>query len=286
MPGMSTANWEEIAQGPYYISGTSVSLGTGSRVWTITLSDIGDGSTGRRGIQTGDTVRAIAIDNGSLLEGLVTANDATTVTVNVLTSSGGGGPFSNWLIIINPAPNAIRTSNIATNATYYPIFVDAANASPTPEQVHTDADYNYNPSTNVLVSPTMQSRFQNTTAACLSSSGDADVTVDASIYNMARIVLTTSTTTRNINIVNLTQGRIVELFVTNTHTAGKIFNITVNTTGTAGSTSNVYLTKKGAALGAVRSDGLNVATLAANTGYAYVRVANITGSLPADGVVG
>ena len=287
VPGMSSANWEQIAQGPYYISNSSHSFTAGSKLFAINVSDIGDGAVSKRNIQLGDTIRAIEpVTTGGRLEGVVTAVGTTDITVNCTVASGGGGPYTTWLITHIPAGQTVKTVTWSTPAgTYYPPFVDANNAALEAELLYTDADYNYNPSTNTLVAGTMQAKFQNPTGATYSGSGDADVTIDAAVYDMARVTFTTSATTRNINIVNLTQGRRIEIFVHNSHTATKIFNLTANTAGTTGTTGNVYLTKKGAALGAVRSDGLSAATLAASTGYAYVVLANITGSLPCDGVI-
>jgi len=48
------------------------------------------------------------------------------------------------------AAASASTQTITTNALHYPIFVDADNATPAAEKLGTDANYNFNPSTNRL----------------------------------------------------------------------------------------------------------------------------------------
>jgi hypothetical protein len=128
----------------------------------------------------------------------------------------------------------------------------------------------------------LTAEFRVQSAATYSpSAADTDFTVDASTYNIASIVFNGTTTTRTINISNMTQGRFLHLFVTKQDANAKTFNIAVSTTASGHSTANLYLTKKGTANGAVRSDGASVASLAASNGFVYMFICNISGSLPA-----
>jgi hypothetical protein len=71
------------------------------------------------------------------------------------------------------------------------------------------------------------------------------------------------------------------MFITKSDANAKAFSVTVSTTGSGGTTGNIYISKKGAAIGAVRANGATVATLSASGGMVYMYIVNISGSLPA-----
>jgi hypothetical protein len=98
---------------------------------------------------------------------------------------------------------------------------------------------------------------------------------------MANINFSGTTTARTINISNMTQGRYLHLWVTKTDANTKAFSVAVSTTAASHSTANLYVSKKGAAIGAVRANGTTIATLSASGGMVYMLIMNPAGSMPA-----
>lgn len=63
----------------------------------------------------------------------------------------------------NTVPTNINTRGIQTNASYFPTFVDANNATNASETVHTHANYSFNPSTGALSATSFSGTANNAT---------------------------------------------------------------------------------------------------------------------------
>lgn len=63
----------------------------------------------------------------------------------------------------NTVPTNINTRGIQTNASYFPTFVDANNATAASETVHTHANYSFNPSTGALSATSFSGTANNAT---------------------------------------------------------------------------------------------------------------------------
>jgi hypothetical protein len=284
MPGANLSLWDQIAQGPYFFSNTSITIGAGLHTFTLNLSDIGDGSLAIRGIDPGDEVRIINSLTGAYMYCTVTSVSGATLNVAAYATSGSGTSTS-WIIVHIPSSVMFKPSSVATNSSFFPVFAGSNNATPASTRVHTDAGISYNPSTNQLDVQIVDARVEYAVAANFApASADADFTVDAALYNQALINFTGTTTARTILISNLTQGRHLHLWVNKTDANTKAFSVSVSTTAAGHSTANILVSKKGAAIGAVRSNGATIATLAASGGMVYMFISNISGSMPAYGI--
>lgn len=103
------------------------------------------------------------------------------------------------------------------------------------------------------------------------STTDADATVDASLYEYYAYVQSASTTTRSINISNLTAGKKIVLYLRNTNAGSKIINILASATASGFAAVNM---SKGDAGGT----SIQNVTLVASTGTAVVTVFNANGT--------
>lgn len=132
--------------------------------------------------------------------------DSSGLTYNAFTNTltlGAAGVGT-----LNGIATQIQTISTATNANFYPTFVDNNNATATGEIVYTDAGISYNPSTNVLSTTVTIAQQVNTVATgtagtyyvtfVLDNNGGATaetVFTDAGIsYNPATNILTTTVT--------------------------------------------------------------------------------------------
>jgi hypothetical protein len=109
---------------------------------------------------------------------------------------------------LNGVATQVQTISTATNASFFPTFVDSNNGSATGETVYTDAGISYNPSTNLLsttvtIAQTVNTVAQGTTGTYYvtfvqDNNGSAtaeSVFTDAGIsYNPATNILTTTVT--------------------------------------------------------------------------------------------
>jgi hypothetical protein len=77
------------------------------------------------------------------------ASFATTATSASFASTATSASFATTATLATTATSA-STQTISTSALHYPVFVDADNASPAAEKLGTDANINFNPSTNRL----------------------------------------------------------------------------------------------------------------------------------------
>jgi len=105
-----------------------------------------------------------------------------------------------------------------------------------------------------------------------SSTSDADATVDSATTSYYAYVQSASSSTRTINISNLTAGRMIQIYLRNTNSSTKQINITASTTTTGFSAVNL---SKGDAGGTSQTS----VTLSANTGTAVVTVFNANGTI-------
>lgn len=92
--------------------------------------------------------------------------DSSGLTYNALTNTltlgAGVGTLSG-------AATQVQTISTATNATFYPTFVDANNGTATAETVYTDAGISYNPSTNVLSTTVTVAQQVNTVQSAVNA---------------------------------------------------------------------------------------------------------------------
>jgi hypothetical protein len=112
--------------------------------------------------------------------------------------------------------------------------------------------------------------INGSTVGNASSTTDADATVDASTTSLYAYVQSATSTTRTINISNLTSGRMIELYLRNTNAVAKVINIAASTTTTGFAGVNL---SKGDAGGTSQTS----ITLAATSGTAVVIVFNANG---------
>lgn len=132
--------------------------------------------------------------------------DSSGLTYNALTNTltlGAAG-----IGTLNGVATQVQTISTATNASFFPTFVDSNNGSATGETVYTDAGISYNPSTNLLsttvtIAQTVNTVSQATTGTyyptfVLDNNGSAtaeSVFTDAGLsYNPATNILTTTVT--------------------------------------------------------------------------------------------
>jgi hypothetical protein len=132
--------------------------------------------------------------------------DSSGLTYNAFTNTltlGAAGVGT-----LNGIATQVQTISTATNANFYPTFVDNNNGTATGEIVYTDAGLSYNPSTNLLsttvtIAQTVNTVSQATTGTyyptfVLDNNGSAtaeSVFTDAGLsYNPATNILTTTVT--------------------------------------------------------------------------------------------
>jgi hypothetical protein len=145
--------------GDLTVTGGDVLLGSTGTATTIkTLATTGT-SSGSLTISTGDTTTSgnsgnitIDVGNGATSDGTIAIGNtyASAITIGragVTTTIDG--TLSATVSNATSADTA-KTVSTATNASFYPVFVDANNGTATAEALYTDAGLVYNPSTNKL----------------------------------------------------------------------------------------------------------------------------------------
>jgi hypothetical protein len=105
-----------------------------------------------------------------------------------------------------------------------------------------------------------------------STSTDADTIFDAGAFPLYAYTQSASSTTRTINISNLTSGRMVKIYLRNTNAVAKQINIAASTTNSGWAAVNL---SKGDAGGTSQTS----VTLAATSGTAVVTVFNANGTI-------
>jgi hypothetical protein len=113
---------------------------------------------------------------GALTIGSIVFGDATTQTTSANTtpvntfaqaafnSANAGVTLATAAYAqANTVPTNINTRGIQTNASYFPTFVDANNATNASETVHTHANYSFNPSTGALSATSFTGTANNST---------------------------------------------------------------------------------------------------------------------------
>ena len=106
-----------------------------------------------------------------------------TITSEVISGSTGtfdgsitGNAASATSATSATSADTVKTISTATNASFYPTFVDANNGTATSEALYTDAGIAYNPSTNTLTATTFSGAL----------SGNASTASSAAIWTTAR----------------------------------------------------------------------------------------------------
>jgi hypothetical protein len=123
--------------------------------------------------------------------------DSTGLTYNALTNTLTLGAS---LGTLSGAATQVQTIATATNATFYPTFVDSNNVSAAAETVYTDAGISYNPSTNLLTTTvsngggyerngTLATNVFNPTAATVYYGGGAATTAASTTAASRRVYI-------------------------------------------------------------------------------------------------
>lgn len=160
--------------------------------------------------------------------------------------------------------NQVNTAQIATNAVFYPTFVDANNGAPVFESVYTDGNYTYNPSTNELRADVIN----NGSGGSVAITSDANLTVDASLTQSIYWVAA-FTATRSLIINNITQGRQVRAYIRNTNATQRHIAFSGSTTTSGHSALNMAISAGGAQA--------TVQPIAASNGTMFPIIENIGG---------
>ncbi len=246
------------------INGVPITASSAATASTITVVDNSAGA--------GNFFPLFVTNSGSVIPGLdqqYTYNPiSNTLTATNITASGGLFGTSSWSTRSVTASRAqtLETINIATNATHYPTFVDAANGSATAELVYTDADYTYNPSTNEFRAGIINNQATNT----FSVTADANLTIDASLTQSVWWVAS-FTATRSLIVNNITTGRQVRVYIRNSNATQRqiIFSGSTTTTGHAG--LNMAISAGGASA--------IIQNIAANNGTMLAHIENFGGNI-------
>jgi hypothetical protein len=156
---------------------------------------------------------------------------ATTITGSLL-GTASFAVTSSRAINANTASRAVQveTVAIATNANFFPTFVDANNGSAGIETLNTDGTYIYNPSTNEL----RADLINNNTGGSKTSTADGNLTIDASL-TQSMYWVASFTATRSLVVNNISQGRQVRVYIRNTNATQRqiIFSGSTTTSGHA-----------------------------------------------------
>ena len=133
-----------------------------------------DGTTGTQGIET-DSGLTYNPSTGVLTSTTFTGALTGNVTGNCTGSSGsctGNAATSSSCTGNAASADTVDTTATSTDATYYLTFVDSNNSTATAETVNTDANLQYNPSTDTLTTTSFSGTLSgNVSGNCTGSSG-------------------------------------------------------------------------------------------------------------------
>ena len=172
---------------------TSVTGGTGTTAFSLLSADTSGSasgavllSSGEAASSTAGTVKVDTGNNGTPGSGGANVSIGTTNASSVTIGRSGitttiAGTLSATVSNATSA-DTVKTVSTATNATFYPIFVDANNGTATSESLYTDGGFIYNPSTNNL---SIGGNF---------AVNGGDITTNLTTFNL----VTTGVTTLNI----------------------------------------------------------------------------------------
>jgi hypothetical protein len=194
--------------------------------------------------------RSARVDSSTFTYNATT--DTLTVTASSANTSSWGRYASQSLVVQN-----------ATNATFYPTFVDSNPGSPSRESLHSDGNLTFNPSTNEFrAGPINQGTTSNFTYT-----SNADLTINSSL-TQSMYWVASLTTTRRLIVSNLTQGRSVRVYIRNTNASARAIQFS-GSTATSYSPVNM----------AVNAGGASVTqqTIAGSSGTMLVWMENIGG---------
>lgn len=160
------------------------------------------------------------------------------ITASNITASTGFFGTASWATRALTASRAqqIETINTATNATFYPTFVDSANGTTGQEIVYTDADITYNPSTNEFRAGLLNLQSSNTVQNTI----DANLTIDAAVTKSVWWAPAAGfAANRILTVNNLTQGRSVRVYIRNVNASARTITFSGSTTTTGHSSINM-----------------------------------------------
>lgn len=189
---------------------------------------------------------------------------ANTLTANTFVGAFTG--TSSWATRAITASRAqqIETVNVATNATYYPTFVDSANGSTGQEIVYTNGTFTFNPSTQEFRAGAMNQG----TLSNFSNTSDANLTFDAAI-TQSMYWVASFTTTRSLIVNNISQGRMVRVYIRNTNATQRQISFSGSTTTTGHAAINMAISAGGASA--------TTQNIAGSNGTMFVTIENIGG---------
>lgn len=192
---------------------------------------------------------------------------ARTITASAgFTSSAGFFGTSSWSrnSVTSSRAQQLETITNATNATFYPLFVDSANGTTAPELVYSNGTFTFNPSTQEFRAGAMNqgtlSNFTNTADANL----QFNAAITQSMYWVASF-----TATRSLIVDNITQGRMVRVYIRNTNATQRQISFSGSTTATGHAAINMAISAGGASATTQNIGGSN--------GTMYVTMENIGG---------
>lgn len=188
------------------------------------------------------------------------------ITASNITASTGFFGTSSWSRNALTASRAqqLETINVATNATYYPTFVDSANGTADRETVYTNGTFTFNPGTQELRAGPMN---QGTTSN-KSNTSDANLTFDAAI-TQSMYWVAAFTATRSLIVSNITQGRMVRVYIRNTNATQRQISFSGSTTTMGHAAINMAISAGGASA--------TTQNIAGSSGTMFVTIENIGG---------
>lgn len=215
--------------------------------------------------------------------------DSSGLTYNALTNTLTLGAGAG---ILSGVAAQVQTISTATNASFFPTFVDSNNVSATGETVYTDAGISYNPSTNVLSTTVTIAQQVNTTQSAVNATHYVTFVPDNNGSPTAETVNTDAglayNPSTNILTTTVTNGG---GYARNGTLATNVFNPTAATvyygggaattaTSTTAASRRVYMPKAGT-ITACYGFFNQTASASANTGRLDIRLNNTTDTLVA-----
>lgn len=188
------------------------------------------------------------------------------ITSSRITASSGLLGTSSWSVSSVTASRAqqLETINNANTATFYPLFVDSANGSTTPEIVYSNTTFTFNPGTQEFRAGAMN---QGTTSN-FTNSVDANLQFNAAI-TQSMYWVASFTATRSLIIDNISQGRMVRVYIRNTNATQRQISFSGSTTNTGHAGINMAISAGGASA--------TTQNIAGSNGTMFVTIENIGG---------
>ena len=188
------------------------------------------------------------------------------ITASNITASTGFFGTASWSRNAITASRAqqLETITNANTATFYPLFVDSANGTTAPELVYSNGTFTFNPGTQELRAGAMN---QGTTSN-FSNTSDANLTFDAAI-TQSMYWVASFTATRSLIVSNISQGRMVRVYIRNTNATQRQISFSGSTTTTGHAAINMAISAGGASA--------TTQNIAGSNGTMFVTIENIGG---------